>query len=89
MLSGGLRLGVDQKSSKTAMGKDVGVTGRGHGAQQALKSTRSEAGAWDRGLDYLVGRVCSEIRLYGQDTETSMVPWKKCREANREWPYRT
>lgn len=42
-----------------------------------------------RDLDYLVGRVGPEIRLCGQDTEPSLVPWKKCREANREWPYRT
>lgn len=43
-----------------------------------------------RGLDYLVGRICPETRLRGQDTETSLVPSQqqgpgngKCREARR------
>lgn len=87
---------MDQKSSRKAVGKDVGVTGRGQGSGMwlALNSARSEAvaaGLFEagQGRDYLVGRACPETRLCGQDTETSLVPWKKGREANREWPYRT
>lgn len=71
-------MGLDQKSPRTAVERDVGVTGRGQrsGAWQALNSARSEAACLKqgRGLDYLVGRVCPEIRRCGQDKETSLVP---------------
>lgn len=74
------------------MGKDVGVTARGKGLRpgkpRTVPGVKMELFEAGQGLDYLEGRVCPEIRLCGQGTETSLVPWKKCREARREWPYR-
>lgn len=65
------------------MGKDVGVTGQRSRVWGTLARPELLLGVklkllgclkQGRGMGSLVGKVCPETRLLGQDTETGLVP---------------